>query len=177
MVRAARLSQRKPVSNSTRTQLLCLINRATCSPSTQAWTSYQWLIGGSPIPGATSISHTATVPGVYSLQVTGPNGCVGTSAPVNVTIVGIDNAMGDWMGLSLYPNPAMAEFRLKTESPITYGMTVNIHDMFGKLLASNALSELSHEASFDIRSFAAGTYVVEVTSELGQRKVFRLVVQ
>ncbi|MBL0017564.1 MAG: T9SS type A sorting domain-containing protein [Bacteroidetes bacterium] len=145
--------------------------------STQSWTTYQWLIGGSPIPGATSISHTATVPGVYSLQVTGPNGCVGTSAPVNVTIVGIDNAMGDWMGLSLYPNPAMAEFRLKTESPITYGMTVNIHDMFGKLLASNALSELSHEASFDIRSFAAGTYVVEVTSELGQRKVFRLVVQ
>lgn len=145
--------------------------------ATQAYTSYQWLIGGSPIPGANAMSYTATVSGVYSLQVTSANGCVGTSAPVNVTIVGIDNAMGDWMGLTLYPNPAHAEFRLQTESPIGYAISVNIHDMFGKLLASNGLSELSHEASFDLKAFAAGTYIVEVTSELGQRKVFRLVVQ
>jgi hypothetical protein len=85
--------------------------------------------------------------------------------------------MGDWMDLSLYPNPAQDEFRLQTASPIGYGITVNIHDMFGKRLSSMPLSELSDEAAFDVRAFAAGTYIVEVTSEMGQRKVFRLVVQ
>lgn len=48
--------------------------------------TYQWLLGGNPIPGATSASYTATAPGVYTVQVFLPgNTCPGTAS---ITVVG-----------------------------------------------------------------------------------------
>lgn len=48
--------------------------------------TYQWLLGTTPIPGATSASYTATQPGVYTVQVFLPgNTCPGTAS---VTVVG-----------------------------------------------------------------------------------------
>jgi PKD repeat protein len=46
--------------------------------------SYQWKIGGSPVPGATSNIYTAQNSGTYSLSVTNSNGCV--SKTENVTV-------------------------------------------------------------------------------------------
>jgi hypothetical protein len=143
--------------------------------STQTWATYQWLLNGSNIPGANAISYTITVTGSYSLMVTDTNGCSGVSDTSLVT--GIADDLGEWAGLSIFPNPARGQFRLRTEMPITYGVDVTIHDIYGHRLFSTALPELGYEANFDIRDFAAGTYLVEVVSELGQRKSFRLVVQ
>ncbi len=145
--------------------------------SVLTWSSYQWLLNGSNIPGANASSYTATQSGSYSLQVTDANGCLGTSDTTNVTLVGIANQLGAWADLSIYPNPARGEFRLRTASPIGYAITVSVTDMYGKRYLDRALPELGQEIAFDIRSFAAGTYMVEVTSEAGQRKLFRLVVQ
>lgn len=48
--------------------------------------TYQWFLGTTAIPGATSASYTATQPGVYSVEVTIPgNSCPGKAT---VTIVG-----------------------------------------------------------------------------------------
>ncbi|WP_415326450.1 choice-of-anchor L domain-containing protein [Chryseobacterium sp. MMS23-Vi53] len=48
--------------------------------------TYQWLLGTTPIPGATNASYTATQPGVYTVQVFLPgNTCPGTAS---ITIVG-----------------------------------------------------------------------------------------
>ncbi len=143
----------------------------------QTWVTYQWLLNGSNISGANANSFTATTTGSYSLMVTDSNGCSGVSDTTNITIVGIANQMRDWTGISIYPNPARSEFRLRTESPIGYAITVNITDMFGRKLYSEGLPELGHEVAFDLKAFAAGTYMVEVFSEMGQRRVFRLVVE
>lgn len=143
----------------------------------QTWVTYQWLLNGSNISGANANSFTATASGSYSLMVTDSNGCSGVSDTTNITIVGIANAMQDWTGISIYPNPARSEFRLRTESPIGYAITVNIKDMFGRKLYSEGLPQLGHEVAFDLKAFANGTYMVEVFSELGQRRVFRLVVE
>jgi hypothetical protein len=143
----------------------------------QTWVTYQWLLNGSNISGANANSFTTTTSGSYSLMVTDSNGCSGVSDTTNITIVGIANAMQDWTGISIYPNPARDEFRLRTESPIGYGITVNITDMFGRRLYSKGLPQLGHEVAFDLKAFATGTYMVEVFSEMGQRRVFRLVVE
>lgn len=140
-----------------------------------AWPSYQWLLNGNAIPGATAMTYVITQSGNYSLQVTDAEGCTGISGVSS--IVGIADLMGDWADLSIYPNPTRNEFRLKTTSPIGYALTVNIHDLYGKQVFVRSLPELGQEVVFDIKSFAAGTYLVEVTSEAGQRKVFRLVVE
>jgi hypothetical protein len=145
--------------------------------SAQVWTSYQWLFNGNAIPGATAITHTATQTGSYSLLVTDANGCTAVSDTTNLTIVGIDNPLGDLATLSIYPNPARDAFRLHTNAPIGYSLTVTIHDMFGKRYVDRVLPELSGDVVFDLSAFSAGTYIIEVVSELGQSRLFRLVVQ
>lgn len=145
--------------------------------STQTWATYQWLLNGSNISGANAMSYTATVTGVYSLTVTDTNGCTATSDTIQVTIVGIGNPGGDWSDLSIFPNPTRGQFKLRTGAPISYGITVTIHDLAGRKLFEQSLPELSHEAVYDIHQFAPGTYMVEVVSEMGQHRLFRLSVQ
>lgn len=144
--------------------------------SGQTWVSYQWLLNGVPINGATASTYTATVTGSYSLQVTDANGCTAISNVVQVTVVGVADPGGDWNDLSLFPNPARGEFRLRTGSPISYGVTVTITDLAGRRLHEQVLPELAHEVAYDIHRFAPGTYLVEVSSDMGQHKLFRLVV-
>jgi HYR domain/Secretion system C-terminal sorting domain/SprB repeat len=150
--------------------------------SVQAWSSYQWLLNGSNINGANASTYTVTQSGSYSLFVTDANGCTAVSDTTNITLVGIDHGMGDWADLSIYPNPARGEFRLHTASPIAYGITVRIHDLYGKRYTDQSFAELSQDVVFDLSKFAAGTYIVEVVSDAdnglgGQRKLFKLIVQ
>lgn len=54
--------------------------------STSGGISYQWFMNGSPIPGATSSSYTATTTGVFNVWVVNASGCGDSSATgVNVT--------------------------------------------------------------------------------------------
>lgn len=47
--------------------------------------TYQWYFNGSAIPGATSSTYNANVPGDYSCDVYAPTGCFLSSLPVSVT--------------------------------------------------------------------------------------------
>jgi hypothetical protein len=143
--------------------------------STQTWTSYQWLLNGSNIPGANANTYSITQTGTYALSVTDSNGCVGVSD--TSTVVGVDGNIGEW-AISIYPNPARGEFRLRTAQPLTEVLTLRIHDMFGRLIFESELPGLETETAFDISELPASTYSVEVTTAgMNLRKVFRLVVQ
>jgi len=48
--------------------------------------SYQWLKDGNPVSGATSQKLWVSTTGAYTVQATNAAGCMGISAPVNVTI-------------------------------------------------------------------------------------------
>jgi hypothetical protein len=56
-------------------------------------------------------------------------------------------------------------------------LTVSIHDMYGHRILDQTLQELSYEAAFNIQGVSAGTYMVEVATEGGSKKLFRLVIQ
>ncbi|KAA9325363.1 T9SS type A sorting domain-containing protein [Hymenobacter busanensis] len=48
--------------------------------------TYQFLLNGQPISGATSATYSASTAGVYTVTVTNPGSCSATSAAVNVTV-------------------------------------------------------------------------------------------
>ncbi|MFN8395413.1 MAG: HYR domain-containing protein, partial [Bacteroidia bacterium] len=145
--------------------------------SVQTWTTYQWLLNGSPISGATSSTYTATVTGDYSLQITDGNGCTGISGMTNVIVVAVEDPTQDLLGLSIYPNPARGEFKLLAAQPIHQGLTVTIYDMHGHRFVEKAMPSLGNEVAFDIQNYSAGAYMVEVVTKSGHRKTFKLVVQ
>ncbi|HXH92047.1 MAG TPA: hypothetical protein VNN25_10740, partial [Thermoanaerobaculia bacterium] len=60
----------------------------TANPSggSGTFSSYQWLLNGSPIGGANGTTYSATATGNYSVTVADSAGCTGTSAPQSVTV-------------------------------------------------------------------------------------------
>lgn len=144
--------------------------------SVQTWVTYQWLLNGTPIPGATASTHTATVSGAYSLSVTDNNGCEGISAVLQVTVVGVEVA-DEWNGLALFPNPTKDIFYLRASVPVLDAVKVQVYDVFGRELLSKDLDGLSQDVAVSIAGLAVGTYMVEVSAAEGKRKAFVLVVQ
>jgi hypothetical protein len=141
------------------------------------WVAYQWYFNGAAIPGATLSHHVPAQDGIYSVVVTNGNGCDGESIDLSVQLVAVEDDRNTIHGLSLYPNPARGDFYLTTLRPIDWNLTVTITDMYGRRLKQYQMAHLVHDTGFDISDLAAGPYLVEIETQKGQRKVFRLVVQ
>lgn len=73
----------------------------------QTGASYQWLDckKAQSISGATSISYTPSVDGIYAVVIT-LNGCVDTSKCVPVAAVGVEELMSSGTYFVVYPNPS-----------------------------------------------------------------------
>lgn len=54
--------------------------------ASNAGTSIQWLKDGTVISGITTIDYTALSTGSYTVNITDTNGCIGTAAPIGVTV-------------------------------------------------------------------------------------------
>ena len=88
--------------------------------ATQGFLSYQWLDGnGSNILGATNQNFTPTSGGVYSVEVTDQDGCVGISNSVNFIVESLNSENNIF---SIYPNPLQIDYHyvnINIDSDIT----------------------------------------------------------
>jgi gliding motility-associated-like protein len=88
-----------------------------------AGATYQWLLGTTPIPGATNASYTATQPGTYTVQVFLPgNTCPGTAS---ITIVGGTSPTVQNATLTSCYTPGNATFNL-TSAQATISSTPGV---------------------------------------------------
>ena len=134
--------------------------------------SYQWLDcdnNNSVIASETGQSFTAIANGNYAVELT-ENGCIDTSACVNISTVGIiENNFGN--SLSLYPNPTSGNFSIDLGGMYENSF-ISISDVTGRLLESKTFTQ-SQILNLSIKE-PAGIYIVSI--QAGDKKaVIRLV--
>ncbi len=71
---------------------ICTGASITMTADTASGLSYQWLVGGVAISGATSVSYTTTTPGNYQVRETNGYPCTSTSATAAVTNIALPSA-------------------------------------------------------------------------------------
>jgi glucose/arabinose dehydrogenase len=132
------------------------------------YASYQWLLNGIPIAGATQESFTATESGDYSVVVSNNGGCEATSEPVTVTISGIVN-LPNIGSVKLTPNPFGQTIRMDLTASQPVSLTIQITDIQGKTWMEKQLpSQRRHEEKFDLQALPSGVYFFTLKTEGGE---------
>ncbi|MFT4523111.1 MAG: hypothetical protein ACI8ZN_002063 [Bacteroidia bacterium] len=87
------------------------------------YSKYTWYLGSEEVTGQSERLLIASSTGSYTVKVTGVNGCEGTSTPVVLSSLGLDNlALND---IVVYPNPANEWLNINTEKMIVNVMLIN----------------------------------------------------
>ena len=126
---------------------------------TGSYSSYQWVLNGDPIPGATGPTYEAIASGNYTVIVTDPNGCSGTSGILEYSLPVVDSIDETEMTIPfiMYPNPSSGQFQIEMEMSGPY--TVAVLNTIGQVV-------YNEEQSNGNRSFVtletSGMYVVQV---------------
>jgi hypothetical protein len=135
--------------------------------------SYQWIdcSDSSVVVGATSQSFTPTADGDYAVIV--DNGCLDTSACVNIHGVGIlKNKEATYR---IYPNPIDKQL-IVSFSDQTIPSELTLRDVSGKELQSANLKGGALEIEFDVSLLKSGIYFLEIEydGKTLTKKLFKL---
>ncbi len=124
--------------------------------------SYQWLLNGTPIAGATSSQYNVTQAGNYQVIVFN-NDCKFTSATTAVTALPEDQIKLA-STLTLYPNPTHQTLKVGMENTLYGGVKTEICDVTGKIiLVSNAQkNDTLFTDEILLENIPTGVYVVKV---------------
>lgn len=141
------------------------------------FTSFQWFINGNPIPGGTGPYYVIIQSGVYTVQVTDPQNCTGTSdQQAMVCCVGIEEAFFG-AEVDLYPNPSSGLFTLSVNSKQTLDLNLSVHNILGKQVWTGQMrSSGSATRSLDLTELPDGVYVLNLEAG-GKQAVRKLVKQ
>jgi hypothetical protein len=150
--------------------------------------SYQWLINGNPVPGAT---HASFVNSNYAngdsvtVEVTGttPCGALSTfnSVIIYVQSTGVTTVQGAAGNIQLMPNPNKGDFTVKGTlgSTADQEVTLEITDVLGQVVYKSKV--LSHNGIVDEqihlnKTVANGMYVLGLQTAT-ENKVFHVVIE
>jgi len=138
-----------PVITAGGSTTICAGNSVVLSSSANS--GNQWLLGGSPINGATSQTYSATANGNYSLRVSNANNCTSTAATATIVTV---NAL---------PSGTISQTSLR--AGVVAGFTLTAP-------AGSAYTWGTGENTASIKAQATGNYSVTVTNTLGCQNLF-----
>lgn len=137
-----------------------------------AATGNQWLLNGTPVPGATNSTFSPTASGQYTVQVTA-NGCTGLASSVfNFTITATNDPVLD-RKMTVAPNPVRDDLIIRYNGT---GARFN-------LLLVNMNGAVLHKSSFtsthtiDMRKFGSGMYIVQIVNEKTHEKIQRMILK
>tara|TARA_B100000683_G_scaffold63528_1_gene61966 strand:- start:2493 stop:9086 length:6594 start_codon:yes stop_codon:yes gene_type:complete len=127
--------------------------------ATQGFLSYQWLDGnGSNIIGATSQSFTPNNGGIYSVEVTNQDGCVGVSNSINFVIESVNSENNIF---TIYPNPTSDWITLETNTNID--SDIKIINIFGEIIYTISSNDLlDNFEKINLGKISKGMYIVQL---------------
>lgn len=136
--------------------------------TTVSYDSYQWLLNGVPVVGATDSVYTVLENGDYQVVVAdGP--CMDTSAVYTVNNVGISDRDDFEQKVRIYPNPAQDMVYILSPVPVN----ITLMSVEGRLIR-----EVEEAKSISISDLAVGVYLLKVKDVHGKGiKIERLIKQ
>jgi hypothetical protein len=126
--------------------------------STQTATTYQWMLNGVIISGATSQNYTVTQGGNYSVLVTNSSGCNAVSLPVLMSFIGVDD-YDKTILYTIYPNPNNGYFNIDLEGLQENSILV-ITNAIGEQIKNYQIKSAVFHQTIDLTKHAAGVYFV-----------------
>lgn len=124
--------------------------------------SYQWYLNGSPINGATSNTFVPTADGYYSVWVANGN-CIASSAPLQITVAGLNEFTSVFSNISIGPNPVKDELILVFTSEILEEANYEIQNSLGQtVFRSGIKSSSGKEAKIATNTLANGVYFLNL---------------
>jgi hypothetical protein len=163
--------------STSRTPALLTGESVVLSVPTASGQTYQWAKDGVAIAGATNNSYSVSGAGSYTVTVTG-GGCTATSLAVMVSIILANEPLADEVGLRVSPNPTVNQAKMVLQLAQAASANVQVLDASGKRVRTweSAGKATRHEVMLDMRSVAAGSYVVQAEAD-GQVFTEKLVKQ
>jgi hypothetical protein len=132
--------------------------------------TYQWMLTGQPIAGATQSSYTATESGNYSVEITTANDCSVSTSEVFVQVIGVSELNA--AGISIYPNPVSDILTIRFSDG--GAQSISIFDALGQVVYQNK-NLTSEQKMIDVSGFASGTYTLEIQQNDKKMKALVLV--
>jgi len=150
--------------------------------------SYQWSVNGIDVPGATFstfILSDITEWDTVTCTVTSTMACAvpdfaKSTLIVHPALVGVANVSSALDNVDLFPNPNNGSFTVKGRMDNTSGLvTFQVSNLLGQVIYSGNAAIQNNELnkSIDLSNAPGGIYMMTITGDEGQSKIFRFTVQ
>ncbi len=138
------------------------------------WESYQWLINGDTIPGATEPKYTALASGDYTVVVSDGSGCTFVSQVLTVMVNSVVDEL-DLPGLMISPNPTSSSFWIRYNRRGVGDLQIRVLDTWGRTHFSKVLSDANAQnIEVSVEQLPAGIYFLNFEAN-GQRLTRKIV--
>ena len=146
--------------------------------SADNYQAYQWYNEDGMILGAIQREYIINQPGEYYLETINENGCLNTSAIVNINYTSLDTNPFLNFTYEIIPNPNIGEFTFRFETSIDLDIVLVLTNSNGQIIANRNLNakEANYNVQFDISHLSKGVYNL-IISIGGQLKIEKIVVQ
>lgn len=131
--------------------------------------TFQWLLGGEPIVGATGDTYLPTENGNYNVAITDANGCSSISdafAYINTAVMAAGGS-----DLLLYPNPTSGQVFVALPDGLVRGANISVMDAAGRMMMVRAA--IGRSMNIDLGGFDAGIYLVRFSNN-GSVSTYRI---
>ncbi|MCB0431409.1 MAG: HYR domain-containing protein [Flavobacteriales bacterium] len=145
----------------------------TCMPAAD---SYQWLLDGNPIVGATGQTHVAQVDGGYSVIFNAGTECADTTDVMPVIVTGVGTTV--WNNdVKVFPNPFTGAFRCEYTLGASETVVMTLYNMLGEEVVKKVITQSSgrHTEEIQTDDLEPGVYLFNV--QAGEFQTVRRVIR